>query len=604
MCGITGSIGSLPVQETVLHGLERLEYRGYDSAGIALRSTDGRLTVTKTQGRLAALRDALSEPTQNAQAGVGHTRWATHGVPSAENAHPQTNAHNTIAVVHNGIIENHRDLRAELEEVGVPFRSQTDTEVIAHLLDQHYDGDALAAVRKTVKRLSGAWALGILFADDDALYAARNHSPLVIGLADGTTLLASDPAAILHATNRMIFPEHGDIARLTPEGVTLWDANGKEVRRPIQELDWTPEAATKDGYPHFMLKEMHEQPQTAEATLRARLTDNRIDLEDFAFGVEELNGIRQIAIVACGTAYHAGRIGRTYLEKALGIPVTVEVASEFKYGEPLVDSSTLLILVSQSGETADTLAAMREGKERGAVTLAITNVVGSSLSREADHVLYTWAGPEIAVASTKAYTAQLVLFAVLALHLQSLQRGEQNDSLLRELQLIPEKMQDILDDEIPYQRIAEHLAAQPAAFYIGRLLDHAVAMEGALKMKELSYLFTEAFPAGELKHGPIALIEPGTPVVAVVTQPALTDKMYANIQEVRARGAYVIGIGTVDTPELAEVCDETIFIPVTASVFSPLLAAIPLQMLAYYTALARGNDVDKPRNLAKSVTVE
>ena len=603
MCGITGTIGAGPVKDRILNGLSHLEYRGYDSAGIAL--SDGiTLSVTKREGKLHNLTEAVKEDQTPYLSGIGHTRWATHGEPGEKNAHPQTNEEQTIAVVHNGIIENHKELRDRLRAQGYHFTSDTDTEVIAKLLDFYRNDDPLQTVIRTVAELRGAYALGILFAGEDALYAVRHESPLIIGTGDGVQMLASDIPAVLDTTRDVIYLENGDLARITKDTVDIFTQDGTPVERPVRRIDWSLEEATKDGYPHFMLKEIEEQPKTVRQTLESHLKDDSICFEDFALDQKTIEAFSQIWIVACGTAYHAGLIGKTLLERTTGLPVFTQVASEFKYQDPLIGEHSLFILVSQSGETADTLAAMREGKSRGATTLAITNVVGSTLAREADHVLYTRAGREISVASTKAYTAQLTLFLLLSLYLREQRTGSSDEALLLELKNLPEKMQDLLDAPIDYPGIAERLKDRPCAFYFGRLLDHATAMEGALKLKEISYIYTEAFPAGELKHGPIALIEEGTPVIALATQPKLHEKMLSNIAEVRSRGAYVIGIGTADYPELASGCDETLFIPVTDPYFAPLLSVIPTQLIAYHTSVARGIDVDKPRNLAKSVTVE
>lgn len=603
MCGITGSIGSLNAKDVIIDGLAHLEYRGYDSAGIALMNPDG-LTVVKQAGRLQNLIDEIKGVITPYKIGIGHTRWATHGVPSDRNSHPHTNPNGTIAIVHNGIIENHKELRAELVRRGYSFRSDTDTEVIAMLLDLYDGEDKLLTVQKAVARLQGAYALGILFEGVDALYAVRHESPLIIGIAEGTTMIASDVPAILPYTDRVIYLENGDIARLDEQTVQVFDETGRSAERNIQTIEWNVESATKEGYPHFMLKEIYEQPETARQTLERRLKNNRIHFEDFSLTAEQMKKVRTIWITACGTAYHAGAIGRTLLEHALGIPVLIQHASEFRYSDPLVNENTLLIAVSQSGETADTLSAMREAKRKGARTIAITNVTGSTLAREADDVLYTWAGPEISVASTKAYTAQLMLFVMLSLYLQYLFLDAFDVLGLEVLRNVPDQMQSLLDQPVDYEKMAEQLSQSPVAFYIGRLLDHTTAMEGALKLKEISYIYTEAFPAGELKHGPIALIDKGTPVLAIATQPKVYEKIRSNIEEVKARGAYVIGIGTREHPELASVCDESVLIPTTDPKFAPLLAVIPTQLIAYYTSVALGHDVDKPRNLAKSVTVE
>lgn len=603
MCGITGSIGNLSAKEVILGGLAHLEYRGYDSAGIALMKP-GSLFTVKRAGRLQNLIDEMKKDDTRYEIGIGHTRWATHGVPSDKNSHPHTNPKGTIAVVHNGIVENHKELRAELVRRGYSFQSDTDTEVIAMLLDLYDSPDKRQTVQKAIGRLEGAYALGILFDGEDALYVVRHESPLIVGISDGANLIASDVPAILPYTDRVLYLENGDMAELRAESVTVYDAFGKMVERPVKKIEWSLDAATKEGYPHFMLKEIFEQPETARQTLERRIKDGRLHFEDFSLQADRFKEIRSVWIIACGTAYHAGNIGRTLLEHALEIPVRIQYASEFRYDNPIVDEHTLLIAVSQSGETADTLHAMREGKKKCAHTLAITNVTGSTIAREADDVVYTWAGPEIAVASTKAYTAQLMVFSMLSIYFQTLKTGFVDTPAIQELRMIPEKMQKILATQAVYKEIAKKLAKHPVAFYVGRLLDHTTAMEGALKLKEVSYIYTEAFPAGELKHGPIALIESGTPILAIATQPRVFDKVRSNIEEVKARGAYVIGIGTVDRPELASVADDTVLIPSVDPRYAPLLSVLSTQLIAYYTAVHLGHDVDKPRNLAKSVTVE
>lgn len=600
MCGITGSIGLQSAAKAIGDGLALLEYRGYDSAGMAFCDESG-IKVVKRQGRLQNVIDALTEDDYKYHRGIGHTRWATHGVPSEDNAHPHTNADKTIAIVHNGIIENHQMLRDELKDKGYTFYSETDTEVIAKLLDYYLEDDKLETIKKTVERLRGAYALGILFDGDDTLYAVRHESPLLVGVLDDGYMIASDIPALLPYTRKVMYLENGDVAVLKEDECQVYDGNFAEVDRPAKRVDWSLEAASMEGFPHFMLKEIYEQPKTTKATIDSYYGENGFHFEGLNI---DLNSVQNIWIVACGTAYHAGLVGKTMLENRVRIPVVNRLASEFKYEDPLIDENSLLILVSQSGETADTMAALREGKARGAHTLAITNVVGSSISREADSVIYTRAGQEISVASTKAYTSQVTVFAILSLYLQSIKEGKMDEEALQELLNISVKMDAILRQAESIEAIAKELVEVPSAFYLGRLADWTTAMEGALKLKEITYIYTEAFAAGELKHGPIALIEDGTPVVTIATQEKVFEKILSNIAEVRSRGARVIGIGRDDHPELAEECEHTIFVPTTMEDFFPLLAVIPTQLLSYYTAVAKGLNVDKPRNLAKSVTVE
>ncbi len=600
MCGITGSIGSQQAAKAISEGLALLEYRGYDSAGMAFGDENG-LKVVKRKGRLQNVIDALTEDDYHYHLGIGHTRWATHGVPTEFNAHPHVNENNTIAVVHNGIIENHQALREELSNIGYTFYSETDTEVLAKLLDNYYTGDAIDAIRKVVERVRGAYALGILFAGDNTLYAVRHESPLLVGVLDNGYMIASDIPALLPYTRKVIYLENGDLVKLKEDEITIYDESGQSIQREAKRVDWTLEAASMEGFPHFMLKEIHEQPKTTKATIDSYYGQDGFHFESLK---TDLTKYKNIWIVACGTAYHAGLVGKTILEKRLRIPVINRLASEFKYENPLIDEESLLILVSQSGETADTLAALKEGKNRGAHTLAITNVVGSSIAREADSVIYTRAGQEISVASTKAYTSQLTVFALLSLYLQSMIEGKVDEKAMDSLLNLSVKMDAILRQAESIETVAQMFTEVQSAFYLGRLADWTTAMEGALKLKEITYVYTEAFAAGELKHGPIALIEEGTPVVAIATQESVFEKILSNIAEVKSRGARVIGIAREDHPEIAEICEHTIMIPTTEEDFFPLLAVIPTQLLAYYTAVAKGLNVDKPRNLAKSVTVE
>lgn len=608
MCGIVGYIGNKSAQEVILQGLEKLEYRGYDSSGIAVNGK-GHIDFKKLKGRLSVLEDYLKENPLVGRVGIGHTRWATHGAPSDVNSHPHFNEKETIAVVHNGIIENYSILKEELIKNGYNFKSQTDTEVVAHLLDSLYDGDLLSTVFKAVERLRGAYALGVISSNNpDELIAVRKESPLVIGVGDGENFIASDIPALLKYTKDVYFLENGDIVHLTKDKITIYDKDKNEAKREKFTVDWDIESASKGGYDHFMLKEIYEQPRAVEETLLRRLDDSgRIVLDDIKLTKEDLDKISKVYIVACGTAYHAGLVGRHLIEKFAKIPVEPDVASEFRYREPFIDKNTLLIAVSQSGETADTLAAIREAKNKGARILSITNVLGSSVARESDDVFYTWAGPEIAVASTKAYTTQLVALYMVALHMANIKGSITEDyyfEIIEKMKELPEKVEEILEKSNEIKNIAEKIKDKKSTFYIGRGLDYQTSMEGALKLKEISYIHTEAFAAGELKHGTIALIEKDTPVIAIASQNHLYEKMVSNIQEVKARGAYTIAIVKEGLDESLNHADETIYIPEVDNILAPVLTVVPTQLLAYYTSVIKGNDVDKPRNLAKSVTVE
>lgn len=608
MCGIVGYIGSRDSQSILVEGLKKLEYRGYDSAGVAIYSGDG-LVVKKTKGRLAVLESRLYWEPVPGTVGIGHTRWATHGKPSDVNSHPHTDNGNKFSVVHNGIIENYNELRQELIAKGHRFVSETDTEVVSHLLAELYDGDLVRAVREAAKRIRGAYALAILSEHEpDKLVAVRHASPLIIGVGDGENFLGSDIPAILEYTRNVYILEDHEMAVLTRSGVELMTIEGNFIAKQLFQVNWDMADAEKGGYDHFMLKEIHEQPKAYRDTLNGRLGGGNVYLPELDPKDERLRDIRHIHLIGCGTAYHAGLAGKLVLEKLLAVPVQADLASEYRYREAQLFPGTLVIAVSQSGETADTLAAAREAKRKGATVLAVTNVPGSSLAREADHVLLTHAGPEIAVASTKAYTTQLLVLYMLAIHLFRLTNADTENSILahlaQELQRLPANAERILVREPELRRMAQHLADAQSVFFIGRGTDYAVALEGSLKLKEISYIHSEAYAAGELKHGTLSLIEPGVPVIALATQPSLFAKMISNIQEVKARGAYVYGIipEGEDVPE--ETLDEVLRLPRSLSLFSPALSAIPLQLLAYYTAVVRGNDVDKPRNLAKSVTVE
>lgn len=608
MCGIVGYIGKSDGQKFVLNGLEKLEYRGYDSSGIVTVS-DNRLHLTKKKGRLQILRDELEQHPLRGHLALGHTRWATHGAPSDVNAHPHTDEKSEFAIVHNGIIENYMELKHDLQEKGHHFLSDTDTEVIAHLLAEYDTGNLLDTVYEVKKHLQGAYALGIVSKNEpDTLIAVRKESPLIIGVGKEENFIASDIPAILEHTRDVYFIENGEVVVLTKDNVTIFDENRNLVTREVKHIDWDMSAATKAGYPHFMLKEIHEQPQAIRDTVKHRLQqDGTVSLGDVAWTKELLQDIHKIYIVACGTAYNAGRVGKVALERLTGIPVETDLASEFRYRDPFVNEHTLLILVSQSGETADTLAALREGKRKGARIFSVTNVIGSSIARESDDVFYTWAGPEIAVASTKAYTTQLVAFYLIAMNmallLGKMERSEY-DSLLTEILALSDKIELMLKKESDIKQIADSIKDKNAVFYLGRNMDYNSALEGALKLKEISYIFTEAFAAGELKHGTIALIEEGTPVITIATQTALLDKTFSNMQEVKARGAHLIAFTRESATTICNEADVTVTIPECPDLLMPVVSIVPAQLLAYYTSVLKGNDVDKPRNLAKSVTVE
>ena len=608
MCGIVGYVGKKNAQEVILQGLEKLEYRGYDSAGIAIVE-DGVIKSEKFKGRLAVLSDFLEANPIKGSLGIGHTRWATHGAPSDENSHPHLSADNTIAVVHNGIIENYVSLKEDLIAKGYKFKSQTDTEVIVHLLDSLYEGNLLEAVNKLTSIIRGAYAIGVVCSKSpNEMVAVRNESPLIVGLGQDENFIASDIPALLKYTRDVCILENGETVHLTPEKVTIYSPDKKEVKRDKFTVDWDVESASKGGYDHFMLKEIHEQPTAIKDTLLRRLDENgKIKLDDIKLTKEDLEKISKVYIVACGTAYNAGLVGRYAIEKFAQIPVEPDIASEFRYREPFIDKNTLLIVISQSGETLDTLAAIREAKRKGARILSVTNVVGSSVARESDDVFYTWAGPEIAVASTKAYTTQMTALYMIALDL-ALTKGTITEEfyfdMIEKMKELPAKVEKILENYEDIKQVAKEIKDKHSAFYLGRGLDYQTAMEGALKLKEISYIHTEAFAAGELKHGTIALIEEGTPVIAIASQERLYEKMLSNIQEVKARGAYVIAIANENRKEIEAQADRVIYVPEVDDILAPVLTAVPTQLIAYYTSLIKGNDVDKPRNLAKSVTVE
>lgn len=603
MCGIVGYIGKNKAKKFLVEGLSMLEYRGYDSAGISVVS-DNIIKTCKTKGKIAVLQELLKTTDIDGNLGIGHTRWATHGVPSDKNSHPHNNMSNTISIVHNGIIENYVKLRASLEEAGYKFLSETDTEVIVHLIDSYYDGDIVEACRKAVKDLEGSYALGVICSKEpDKLIAIRKDSPLVIGVSEDEKYIVSDIPALLSRTRDVYLINDKEMAVLTPNDVTITDYDGNVLNRDLVHIEWDLDSASKEGYDDFMLKEIFEQPVAVERTIGSKIKLNeKVTLENINI---DAKSIKNILIVACGTASHAGMVGSRLIENLAHIPSQTYLASEFRYQNPLVDKNSLCIFVSQSGETADTLGALKLCKELGARTLAITNVVGSSITREADDVIYTYAGPEIAVASTKAYTSQLVIFYILALYLAEQNNSiniEQQENIKREILNISNNMKKVLKDLDSIKNIAKIISAKKDVFFLGRSLDYVTALEASLKLKEISYIHSEAFAAGELKHGPIALIENDVPVICICTNKALFDKMISNVKEVKSRGAFTIILAR----ENSEVdCADIIFnIPDTMDIFMPIISVIPLQLLAYYVTKIKNFDVDKPRNLAKSVTVE
>ncbi len=609
MCGIVGYVGDGEAARFLMEGLEKLEYRGYDSAGIAVYDGE-RLRVTKSVGRLSDLRNKLGGTLPPGRIGIGHTRWATHGRPSDLNSHPHMDCSGDFAVVHNGIIENFLALKEELIGKGHTFRSETDTEVLPHLLEEVYDGDFEAAVREVLRRVEGSYSIVFLSRrDPDRLICSKQDNPLVIGLGEGENFVASDIPAIIAHTRRTYILSDGEMAVVRRDGITFTNRAGESLEKKVFEVNWNAEAAEKGGYEHFMLKEIYEQPKAVRATLSSRLAkdDSAVTLEELAWSPTFLRSVQKIFIVACGTAYHAGLVGKYYIEKMARIPVECDIASEFRYRSPIVDEHTMLIVVSQSGETSDTLAALKEAKRLGARTLAVTNVVGSSIAREADQVVYTWAGPEIAVASTKAYTTQLIVMLLLGLYIAGIKKTMPKarvKELIRGVREIPTQISRTLEDVEPIKTFAKRYGFNEDVFFIGRSLDYDVALEGSLKLKEISYIHAEAYAAGELKHGTLALIVSGVPVIALATQKSVYEKTLSNIKEVKARDAVVIGIAASTDTELAKYVDHVIKVPETDEMLIPLLAVVPLQLLAYYAAITRGCDVDKPRNLAKSVTVE
>ncbi|MDR1540187.1 MAG: glutamine--fructose-6-phosphate transaminase (isomerizing) [Clostridiales bacterium] len=614
MCGIVGYIGSSQAAPLLIDSLKRLEYRGYDSAGISVFN-QGVLNTVKCKGRISVLEEKMSSQDLSGLAGIGHTRWATHGEPSDVNSHPHTSPSGRISVVHNGIIENYQALRAYLISKGYTFTSETDTEVIPHLIDYYYKGSITEAVSKAVSKMEGSYALGVLARDEpDKIVAVRKDSPLVIGTSDKGNFLASDVSAFLPYSRLVYYSDDNELAVIRGDSIEFLSAEGDPIPKTPVEITWSVDAAEKGGYEHFMLKEIHEQPKAIRDTMASRIVaGSPVAFESLKLSEDGIKSVEKIFIVACGTAYHAGVVGRTIIEKMTGIPVETDIASEFRYRDPIIPKNALMIVISQSGETADTLAAMREAKRKGASILAITNVVGSSVAREADNVIHTWAGPEIAVASTKAYVTQIIAILAFGLYLAQIRGSmseEEIESVKGEMLNLPEKAEAVLSQKETLQKFAAQTYNHRDMFYLGRGLDYALAMEGALKLKEISYIHTESYAGGELKHGTIALIESGTVVIALATQESLREKMISNIKEVTTRGANVLGFTINKQGEnfsddgVASVVTATFSIPWTQPLLVPVLAVIPLQLFAYYVAVLRGCDVDKPRNLAKSVTVE
>ena len=608
MCGIVGYIGTKQAAPIILDGLSKLEYRGYDSAGMAVY--DGsKINVTKSVGRLKVLENLThGGETMPGFCGIGHTRWATHGAPSDVNAHPHFNAAGTITVVHNGIIENYLQLRQKLSSKGYKFVSETDTEVLAHLLDYYYKGNPLEAVTKVLHRVEGSYALGILFADcPDQIFAARKDSPLIVGQNEEGCFIASDVPAILKYTRKVYYVDNQEVVRLRADHMHFYTVDEEEIKKTPVTIEWDANAAEKAGYEHFMLKEMYEQPKTVADTLMPRIKGDDIVIDELNMTDKEMKAISKIHIVACGSAYHAGVTGKYVIEGLARIPVEVDLASEFRYRNPILEKGAMVVVISQSGETADTLAALRESQARGFKVLGIVNVVGSSIAREADNVMYTWAGPEIAVATTKAYSAQLIALYLLAMKLGKV-RGEIDQdtfvTLLGDLKCLPDQIELLLNNKLKIQRFANRYVGAKDVFFIGRGIDYAISLEGSLKLKEISYIHSEAYAAGELKHGTISLIEEGTLVAAVSTQPELYAKTISNMVEVKARGAFVLAVTCEENKEIEKAADYVIYIPETNPYFANSLAIIPLQLFGYYVAVGKGCDVDKPRNLAKSVTVE
>ncbi len=608
MCGIVGYIGKAQAAPILLDGLAKLEYRGYDSAGISIFDGENIQTV-KTKGKIKDLRELTHNGTDLAgTVGIGHTRWATHGEPSDANSHPHVNASETIAVVHNGIIENYLELKKRLLAKGYIFQSETDTEVVTLLLDYYFDGDLLKTLSKVMSRIEGSYALGIINKDNpDEIIAVKKDSPLIVGLSEEGNYIASDIPAVLKHTRKIYILEDGEIVKLTRNNVTVYNQDLDVVEKEVTEIQWDVSAAEKGGYQHFMMKEIHEQPKAVRDTIFPRIKEDDVFIHELRMTDEQIKDLKKVFIIACGSAYHAGVTGKYVIEELSRIPVEVDLASEFRYRNPILEDNTLAIIISQSGETADTLAAMREAKRHGVRTLAIVNVVGSSIAREADDVLYTWAGPEIAVATTKGYTSQLSALYLIALHFGKIrEKISRSDYLemIQELKSLPDKIEKMLQDKEKIQYLANQYIGLKDVFFLGRGIDYASALEASLKLKEISYVHSEAYAAGELKHGTISLIEDGTLVVALVTQEQLYGKIVSNIVEVKTRGAFVLAVTNEDNKDIEKNTDYVFYIPKTNKNFTGLMATIPMQLFAYYVAVAKGCDVDQPRNLAKSVTVE
>lgn len=611
MCGIIGYIGNKEAVEVLVDGLKKLEYRGYDSAGIAIIGKGG-LVLNRCEGKISNLEERLRKRIPQGKVGVGHTRWATHGRPSEENAHPHTDCKGRLVVVHNGIIENYLPLKKKLKSEGHRFKSETDTEVIAHLIEKHFrkDGQLLAAVQKALKEVQGSYALAVISADEGgSIIAARRESPLIIGRGKGENLIASDVPAILGRTREVIYLDDGEVARIKKDGVEVYNKDGEKVAKKISTISWDPVMAEKGGFKHFMLKEIFEQPRAIQDSFRGRLAPDKgeVYLDEINLKSEEIKGIERIFFVACGTAYHAGLIGKFLLEDLTKVPCEVDIGSEFRYRNPLLSDKDLVVAISQSGETADTLAGLREAKMKGAKTIAICNVLGSTATREADGIIYTHAGPEIGVASTKAFTAQLVALYILAIYLGRA-KGTMKKELAKDLMInllrIPRQVKEILDNQSKISSCARKYFKKENYLYLGRNINYPIALEGALKLKEISYIHAEGYPAGEMKHGPIALIDEGMPVLVIATKGRVYEKILTNIQEVKARYGILIALATRGDKVIKKMANDIFYLPDTLEVLSPLLSVIPLQLLAYYTALFRGCDIDQPRNLAKSVTVE
>ena len=608
MCGIVGYTGSQAAAPILLEGLKKLEYRGYDSAGIAVLN-DNLIAVSKVTGRIANLCERTADGKNcPGTVGIGHTRWATHGAPTDTNAHPHMSNDGKFAVVHNGIIENYIALREELIQKGYRFESQTDTEVIVHLIEMYYTGDLKKAVIKTSARLQGSYALGVVCTDEpEKVYVAREASPLILGVGVGENYFASDVTALVSYTRNAIYMDDGEFAEITPDSITVFNPAGQPIEKKISRITWDIQSAEKGGYEHFMLKEIIEQPRAVKATIAPRIKDGEIILDETELTADYLESINKIVITACGSAYYAGCAGKYAIEKLCRIPVQVELASELRYSDPLIDEHTLLIVLSQSGETADTIAAMKECKKRGAKTLAVVNVVGSTIANTADHTLYTWAGPEIAVATTKGYTTQvslLYLFALYAAKKMNRMDDELYNILLTSLKTLPRKIQESIDMNSAIPTLAKKYHGAGSMFFIGRNTDYAVALEGALKMKEISYIHAESYAAGELKHGTIALIEEHQPVIALCCNESIMEKTMSNIVEVKARGAEVLAVTFKDNQKIVSLADDMIYVPRIETIFTAAVEIVPLQLLAYYVAKENGCDIDKPKNLAKSVTVE